>query len=104
MSGVRGVMTSNPVVLAATTPMHDVVRGLADRKVDASSRERAKHRIVGVPSDAKVEDALLVMRAEKVRRVLVVEGNDVIGIVSIADLFQEHDRRTALADIGAAQR
>ncbi len=42
------------------------------------------------------------MRNRAVRRLPVVEGASVVGVVSLGDLSIERDERSALADISAA--
>ena len=53
------------------------------------------------PSDS-VGDAVKLMRAKAVRRAPVIQGGEVVGIVSIGDLAVSRDPDSALADISAA--
>ena len=53
------------------------------------------------PTDS-LGHAVTLMRDKAVRRLPVVEGGSVVGIVSIGDLAVDRDRRSALADISAA--
>lgn len=49
-----------------------------------------------------VEVAVQVMRDAAVRRVPVIDGDVIVGIVSIGDLAVERDPESALADISDA--
>jgi predicted transcriptional regulator len=53
------------------------------------------------PTDP-VEEAINLMREKAVRRILVMDDNSPVGIVSIGDLAVERDRQSALGDISAA--
>jgi CBS domain-containing protein len=49
------------------------------------------------------DDAVKLMRQKAIRRIPVVEDGKAVGIVSIGDLAIRLDRRSALADVTAAQ-
>lgn len=44
------------------------------------------------------------MRERAVRRLPVVDNNQVVGVVTIGDLAMERDEQSALADINVADR
>jgi CBS domain-containing protein len=48
------------------------------------------------------DDAVKIMSERAIRRLPVVEGSKVLGIVSLGDLAQKLDRRSALGQISAA--
>ena len=52
--------------------------------------------------DDSLDDAVDALREAHVRRLPVVEESKVVGIVSIGDLAQARDERSALADISSA--
>jgi signal-transduction protein with cAMP-binding, CBS, and nucleotidyltransferase domain len=56
-------------------------------------------RDLGIGDD--VDQAVRQMRERAVRRMPVVEGGRLTGILSIGDLAMERDERSALADISA---
>jgi CBS domain-containing protein len=79
-------------------------------RVVASGQEPAKAKLADIcskelhtvkPTDP-VEVAINLMREKAVRRILVVEDDSPVGIVSIGDLAVERDRQSALGDISAA--
>jgi CBS domain-containing protein len=79
-------------------------------RVVASGQEAGKVKLADIcskelhtvkPTDS-VEEAINLMRDKAVRRILVVEDDRPVGIVSIGDLAVERDRRSALGDISAA--
>lgn len=56
-----------------------------------------------VAPDATIEQAAMLMRDKAVRRLPVVEGDHVIGVISLGDLAIERDETSALAVISAAE-
>ncbi len=81
-----------------------VVKGLAEG-LDASSatiEEICSHNPVTLSSDQSVEDAVKMMREHDIRRLPVVDGGDLVGIVSLGDLAIEKDPKSVLADISKA--
>lgn len=63
----------------------------------------SRQDLATVTPDMSMEQAAEVMRSKAVRRLPVVEGDRVVGVVSIGDLAIERDERSALADISAAE-
>ncbi|GAA4419407.1 CBS domain-containing protein [Georgenia halophila] len=59
--------------------------------------------LVTVSPDDPQEAAVNLMREKGVRRVPVMRGDDLVGILSIGDLAMERDQESALADISAKQ-
>ncbi len=58
--------------------------------------------IVTISRDARIEQAVRLMRERAVRRLVVVEGEKPVGIVSLGDLARKQDRSSALGEISAA--
>jgi CBS domain-containing protein len=81
-----------------------VVRGLAEGLgLEAMVGEVASEDIVTVGPDVAAETAVQMMRVAAVRRIPVLDGDTVVGIVSIGDLAVERDPVSALADISEAE-
>ena len=81
-----------------------VVRALAEGKDPSSTRMNeicSKDPLTVSPND-DVTAAGDTMRENKVRRVPVVDGGEVVGIVSIGDLAVARDPDSPLADISSA--
>ena len=55
-----------------------------------------------VPRQSSLKDAVHTMRTGTIRRLPVVEGDEVVGVISMGDLAMAIDDRSALADISAA--
>ena len=53
------------------------------------------------PTDT-IADAVRLMSEKALRRLPVLENESLVGIVSLGDLAQERDPKSALADISAA--
>jgi CBS domain-containing protein len=70
-----------------------VVKALAHGKDPGSTRagELAEGKPVTIGADDSVEEALQTMKDHKVRRLPVIDGHDLIGIVSQADLARNID-------------
>ena len=70
-----------------------VVKALAHGKDPASTRagELAEGKPVTIGADDSVAEALETMKDHKVRRLPVIDGHDLIGIVSQADLAKNID-------------
>ena len=70
-----------------------VVKALAQGKDPGSTRagELAEGKPVTIGADDSVEEALQTMTGNKVRRLPVIDGHRLIGIISQGDLAQEVD-------------
>lgn len=91
---VRGIVTDRDIV----------VRGVAAGKDPAATRisEVFTTEPSTLSPEDSLDDAVDALREGHVRRLPVVEGSRVVGIVSIGDLAQARDERSALADISSA--
>lgn len=92
---LRGIVTDRDLV----------VRALADgRSADATPVGHVcSPELATVAVDADIDEATAVMRRHAVRRLPVVDGNEVVGIVSLGDLVRQGDPGSALADISTAR-
>jgi CBS domain-containing protein len=72
-----------------------VVKALAQGKDPGSTRagELAEGKPVTIGADDSVEEALQTMKDHKVRRLPVIDGHDLIGVVSQADLATHIDEQ-----------
>jgi CBS domain-containing protein len=69
-----------------TTDLRDALLGtVAPDKL--AVREVAKFELITLPADAELVDALLAMIHHRVHRILVKEGDDILGILSQLDLM-----------------
>ena len=70
-----------------------VVKALAQGKDPASTRagELGEGKPVTVGADDSLQDALRTMAQYKVRRLPVVDGHDLVGIIAVADIAREVD-------------
>lgn len=94
------IVESESRIVGIITDRDIVVRGLAEgRGLDATVGEIASDQVVTVGPGDPVATAVAVMRDAAVRRVPVMDGDTVVGIVSIGDLAVERDPSSALADI-----
>jgi CBS domain-containing protein len=69
-----------------------VVKVLAQDRDPAQTRARDiadQGEVVTIGADDPIEEALETMKSHRVRRLPVIDGHDLIGVVSQADLAQE---------------
>lgn len=98
------VMRENGSLCGLVTDRDLVVKGLAEG-LDPSAanvEEVCNHTPITVTSDENVEEAVKLMREHNIRRLPVVDGSDLVGILSLGDLAIEKDPQSALADISQA--
>jgi CBS domain-containing protein len=81
-----------------------VVRGIAEEHApgDTTVADVCTRDLVTVSPDDTIEQAAQLMREVAVRRLAVVEGDRLVGVISLGDLAIERDESSALADISAA--
>jgi CBS domain-containing protein len=91
---LRGIVTDRDIV----------VRALADgRQPDATPvGDVCSPELTVVDAQAEVGEAADIMGRQAVRRLPVVENNEVVGIVSLGDLARRSEPESALSDISAA--
>ena len=67
-----------------------------------SPRPRMLRAEATISPEESVGQAVRLMREKAIRRLPVVEHDEVVGMLTIGDIAVERDSRTALADISAA--
>ncbi|GGM32448.1 CBS domain-containing protein [Promicromonospora citrea] len=98
------VVRSGPTATGVVTDRDIVVRGLAaGLGAQATVEQVASDKVATVGITDPVETAVAVMREAAVRRAPVLDGDMLVGIVSIGDLAVERDPSSALADISRAE-
>ena len=92
-SGVRGLLTDRDIV----------VRGVAEELDPRTVRlaELVTHDLVAVSPGDDIDTAVELMRTHSVRRLPVLDGEQLVGVVSLGDLAVELDSGSALAEISA---
>ncbi len=81
-----------------------VVRGVAEAHSpqDTTVGDICTHDLVTVSPADDLTRATQMMRQAAVRRLPVLEGERLIGVISLGDVAIERDERSVLADISAA--
>ena len=98
------VVRPDDSVCGIVTDRDLVVRALADG-ADPKTTTMAdvcRHEVVSISSGDPVDQALPLMRQHDIRRLPVIDGNRLVGIVTLGDLAIERDPKSALADISNA--
>jgi CBS domain-containing protein len=98
------VVGDDDELIGIVTDRDIVIRALAEDRdphtttlVDITSRE-----LTTVSPDDTIETAVRLIREHAIRRLPVVSGGRVVGIVTLGDLALAQDRASALADVSAA--
>ena len=92
---LRGVVTDRDIVIRAIADRRDPWNTTID---EVCSQED----VVIVSPETPLDEAVAHLRGKAVRRLPVVENDRVIGIVSMGDIAQARDERSALADVSSA--
>ena len=90
-----GILTDRDIVVRA------IAEGLDPNATSLS--DICTKDLVSLSPDDTVAAAVELMRDKAIRRLVVLEGNSPVGVVSIGDLAIESDGESALADISAAE-
>ena len=92
------------VLVGILTDRDIVVRALAEGRDPAQTRvgDVCSRELTTVRPEDSVGHAVRVMREKAIRRIPVVDGDQVVGMLTLGDIAVERDSRTALADISAA--
>lgn len=91
---VRGVLTDRDITVRV------VAEGVDPRSVRLS--DVCEGEVVTVGPDEPIEKVAQLMREKAIRRLPVVEGGRLVGVVSLGDLAKEMDEGPALADISSS--
>ena len=82
------------------------LRALADEREGDPRGRRLRdcysRDLVTVSADASIEDVSRLMSERAVRRIPIMDGDEVVGIVSLGDLAVEREPESALGQISAA--
>lgn len=81
-----------------------VVRAIAEGSDPAGTQveEVCNHQVVSITSKEPVDAALSLMRQHNIRRLPVVDKDNLVGIVTLGDLSADHDVSPVVADISQA--
>ncbi|WP_416151066.1 CBS domain-containing protein [Salipaludibacillus sp. HK11] len=91
-------------LLGMVTDRDIVVRGVADKRPNSSPlQEVMSDHLFTAPQDMDVNEAAKLMAEKQIRRLPVVNGDELIGIVALGDLAihtsTEHEAAIALSEI-----
>ena len=95
------VLREDESVCGIVTDRDLVVRGLAGGADPAKMKmsDVCRHEVVSISSGDPVDQALPLMREHNIRRLPVIDGSRLVGIVTLGDLAIDRDPNSALADI-----
>lgn len=91
-------------VCGVVTDRDLVIRGLAEGGDPATTTLASVYSedLVQVSADDPVEKAISLMSDKAIRRIPVMEGSEVVGVVSLGDLAVERDPSSVLGQISSA--
>jgi CBS domain-containing protein len=98
------VVAEGDTLVGILTDRDIVVRSIAEGADPdrTTARSICSSNVATVPAQSSLRDAADVMRSDALRRLPVVEGERVVGVVTMGDLAQAIDSDSALADVSAA--
>ena len=101
--GVGAILVvSNGSLYGLVTDRDLVVRAVAEgRGADEPVGPLSSANLIGVDTGADVHEAMRLMRQHAVRRLPVLEGGQVAGIVSLGDLAMQDEPDLAFAQLSA---
>ena len=79
-----------------------VVRGIAEGRADLTLDDVCTRELIGIDPDTDVKQAAKIMSDHAIRRLPVFENGEPVGMVSLGDLAQIADPKSALAGISSA--
>jgi CBS domain-containing protein len=99
------IVAENGVVRGIITDRDIVVRGVAAEHLPADTLVDAvcSGDPITVAPDDDVRRAITLMRQYAVRRLPVVDGGGLVGVISLSDAALDRDEDSVLAEISAAQ-
>ena len=98
------VVDEDGTLCGIVTDRDIIVRAIAENADPASTRigDICTAQVVTLEPEETVSRAIELMRHRAIRRIPVVRDGLPVGILSIGDLAQKYDARSALAEISAA--
>ncbi|MCI0438182.1 MAG: CBS domain-containing protein [Chloroflexi bacterium] len=93
-SRIFGILTDRDIVVRVIAEGKDVNQVMAG--------EVASQNPITASPDTSTDEATSMMKEAAIRRIPVMNSEEVVGIVSIGDLAMESDRESALGEISAA--
>ena len=98
------VLRDDGSVCGIVTDRDLVVRALAESAdpKTATLADVCSHKVVSISSGDPVDQAIPLMKEHNVRRLPVIDGDRLVGIVTLGDLAMDRDPNSALADISKA--
>lgn len=91
---IKGMLTDRDITVRA------VADGLDPESTTVG--DICSEDVASVSPDDDADRVVEMMRLRAVRRIPVVDGSILVGVVSIGDMAMDRDERSALADISAA--
>jgi CBS domain-containing protein len=92
---LHGVLTDRDIVVRAAAEARDLNGTTVD--------EVCSHDIVDISPDDDADKVVMLMRARAVRRVPVMDGRKLIGMVALGDMSLERDTGSTLSYISTSQ-
>jgi len=93
---VKGIITDRDVVIRAVTHGHDVNRSTVGQNMTSP--------VITIPRDTDLLDAARLMAEKGVRRLPVVDGERLVGLVSYSDIARAIDQSLRDVIVGQAKR
>jgi signal-transduction protein with cAMP-binding, CBS, and nucleotidyltransferase domain len=97
------IVTSNGSIVGIVTDRDIVVRAIADGRGGTTTvGSICSDEVQTLEADDPVALAAALMRERHIRRIPIVEGGQLVGVVSLGDLAEEKDPESVLGEISGA--
>ncbi|WP_285730485.1 CBS domain-containing protein [Nocardiopsis sp. ATB16-24] len=98
------VVTRDNRIMGILTDRDIVVRCVAEGgdPREHTAEEVCSSEVATIPPQSGIRDAVDMMRTNALRRLPVVDGDRVVGMVTMGDLAQAIDDKSALSDVSSA--
>lgn len=91
---ICGIVTDRDIVVRGVAEGNSITKKTLDAVCSPS--------VMTLTPDDDADRAVMMMRDKAIRRVPVVSGDEVVGIISLGDLAMDRDPRSALGTISSA--
>ncbi|WP_372661121.1 CBS domain-containing protein [Cohnella sp.] len=103
--GLIPVVDQQNKCIGVVTDRDIVIRGIAEKKsISLKVEDIISNNIISVNPDTDVQQVTELMAKEQVRRLPVIENDQIVGIVSMADLANETSKQKAGEAISGISR
>lgn len=88
-------------VIGVITDRDMVIRGLSNKEnANAKIKKYMTEQVIAIEPSAKIEEASNIMACKQVKRLVVMDKDKLVGILSLSDITNHNDKKAINALIG----